>query len=140
MCYWYIEQYQVKDLDTALPLLIFFLGAYGGARVGDLHNKILLKHIKLHNTTIYGVLKPIVTITLPAENDKGNGGVITFQCSCPGSHNVETLGVCNKLQCFQIVHKALLEAVNSYLREWTDSEGLITFGPNSRQQSWKSLH
>ena len=139
-----IEQYHVKDLDMALPLLVFFLGAYGGARVGDLHNKILLRHIKLHNTTIYGVMKPIVTITLPAENDKGNGGVITFQCSCPGSHNMEALGVCNKLQCFQIVHNALLEAVNSYLRKWTDSEGLITFGSsrdsNSHKQAWTSLH
>ena len=47
-----IEQYHVKDFDAALPLLNFFLGAYGGARVGDLHNKILLKHIKLHKTTI----------------------------------------------------------------------------------------
>ena len=33
-----IEQYHVKDLDTALPLLFIFLGRYGGARVGDLHN------------------------------------------------------------------------------------------------------
>ena len=47
-----IEQFHIKDLDTALPLLIFFLEAYVGARVGDLHNKILLKLVKLHNTTI----------------------------------------------------------------------------------------
>ena len=139
-----IEQYHVKDLDTALPLFIFFLGAYGGARVGDLHNKILLKHVKLHNTTIYGIVKPIVTITLPAENDKGNGGVITFQCSCPGSHNMQALGVCNKLLCFQIVHKALLEAVNSYLYEWTDPTGLITFDTcrykNPNNTKWTSIH
>ena len=57
---------------------------------------------------------------------------------------MEALGVCNKLQCFQIVHNALLEAVNSYLRKWTDSEGLITFGSsrdsNSHKQTWTSLH
>ena len=135
-----IEQFHIKDLDTALPLLIFFLGAYGGARVGDIHNKILLKHVKLHNTTIYGVMKPIVTITLPAENDKGNGGVITFQCSCPGSHDIEALGVCNKLQCFQIVHKALLEAVNSYLQKWTDTTGLISFRPSRDNNYHQTLH
>ena len=92
------EEFHITSLDIALPLLVFFIGAYGGGRVGDLHTKILLKHIKVHNTTIYGILKPIITITLPAENDKSNGGAITFQCSCPGYHDENALGVCNKLQ------------------------------------------
>ena len=120
-----IEDFHIKDLDTALPFLIFFLGAYGGGRAGDIHKKIKLKNIKLHNTVIFGVSKPIVTIALPAENDKGNGGVITFQCSCPGPHREDALGVCNKLRSFQIVHKALLADVNSYLRNWTDSNGIM---------------
>ena len=140
-----IEEFNVTSLDTALPFLVFFLGAYGGARVSDIHSKILLKHIKLHNTTIYGVVKPIVTITLPAENDKGNGGVITFQCTCPGNHDPKAVGVCNKLRCFNIVHKVLLESVNAYLRKWTDQDGVISFpkgntASNNTNSSWTSIH
>ena len=134
----FFEEYHITGLDAALPLLVFFLGAYGGGRVGDLHSKILLKHIKVHNTSIYGTLKPIVTITLPAENDKGNGGVITFQCSCPGNHDESALGICNKLRSFQIVHKALLSDVNSYLRKWTDPDGIMWFRRNTPNEltSW----
>ena len=132
------ERYHVTNLDTALPFLVFFLGSYGGARVSDLHTKILLKHIKIHNTTIYGVVKPIVTITLPAENAKGNGGAITFQCSCPGNHDVEALGICNKLCCFQIVHKALLDTVNRYLRKWTAPDGVISFVDT--KGTWSYMH
>ena len=106
-------------------------------------SKIMLKHITLHNTTIFGVVNPIVTIKLPAENDKGNGGVISFQCSCPGNHYMTALGVCNKLRCFRIVHKALLEVVNAYLRKLTDSDGLLTFRTNFGKQNtptWRSIH
>ena len=131
----FFEQYHIKGLNDALPLLIFFLGAYGGGRVGELHSKILLKHIKVHNTSIYGILKSIVTITLPAENGKGNGGVITFQCSCPGNHGEKAVGVCNKLRSFQIVHKALLKDLNAYLRTWTDPDGIMWFRRNDQDES-----
>ena len=128
----FFEDFHITSLDTALPLLVFFLGAYGGGRVGDIHSKILLRHIKVHNTSIYGILKPIVTITLPAENDKGNGGVITFQCSCPGNHDEKALGICNKLRSFQIVHRALLADLNAYTRKLTDPEGIMWFrGPTT---------
>ena len=134
----FFEDLHITSLDTALPLLVFFLGAYGGGRVGDLHSKILLKHIKVHNTSIYGILKPIVTITLPAENDKGNGGAITFQCSCPGNHDERALGICNKLRSFQIVHKALLSDLNAYLRKWTDPDGVMWFKRNTptKAKAW----
>ena len=110
-----LETLRFDTLDVALPLLVFFIGAYGGGRISDLHNKIRLENVTVEHQTIFGHEKPIVKIELPELNDKGNGGFITFQCTCSGSHKPNAKGVCNKLVAFEIVHSHVMKELNLVL-------------------------
>ena len=55
-----LEKLNFDTLDVALPLLVFFIGAYGGGRISDLHSKIMLRNITVEEQTIFGDQKPII--------------------------------------------------------------------------------
>ena len=122
-----LETLHFDTLDVALPLLVFFIGAYGGGRISDLHNKILLRNITVEQQTIFGDQKPIIKIQLPELNDKGNGGFITFQCSCSGSHKSNSRGVCNKLLAFEIVHNQVKKELELVLSRQDRETGELRF-------------
>merc|ERR1711923_560155 len=134
-----LETLRFDTLDVALPLLVFFIGAYGGGRISDLHNKILLRTITVEQQTIFGDQKPIIEIQLPELNDKGNGGFITFQCSCSGSHKSNSRGVCNKLLAFEIVHNQVKKELELLLSRQERDTGKLRFRTSAGKCSFKYI-
>ena len=130
-----LETLHFDTLDVALPLLVFFIGAYGGGRISDLHNKILLRYVTVEQQTIFGDLKPIVKIQLPELNDKGNGGFISFQCTCSGSHKPNPKGVCNKLLAFEIVHRHVNKELDLVLSRQDRETGQIRFRTSAGKEN-----
>ena len=131
-----LENLRFDSLDVALPLLVFFIGAYGGGRISDLHNKIRLENVTIENQTIFGHQKPIVKIELPELNDKGNGGFITFQCTCNGSHKPNAKGVCNKLVAFEIVHSHVKKELDLFLSTKDRETGELCFRTSAGRGSF----
>ena len=135
-----LETIHFDSLDVALPLLIFFIGAYGGGRISDLHNKILLRNVSIDQQTIFGDIKPIVKIQLPELNDKGNGGYISFQCTCSGSHKPNSKGVCNKLLAFEIEFAHVNKELDLVLSRKDRETGQLRFRTSGGQKgSFKYL-
>ena len=134
-----LETLRFDTLDVAVPLLVFFIGAYGGGRISDLHNKIRLENVTVEHQTIFGEQKPILRIELPELNDKGNGGFITFQCTCSGSHKSNAKGVCNKLVAFEIVHAHLKKEVDLVLSTGDRETGKLLFRTSAGKRSLKYL-
>ena len=134
-----LETLRFDTLDVALPLLVFFIGAYGGGRISDLHNKIRLEDVTVEHQTIFGHRKPIVKIELPELNDKGNGGFITFQCTCTGSHKSNAKGVCNKLVAFEIVHSHLEKELDLFLSTKDRETGQLCFRTSAGKGRFKYL-
>ena len=134
-----LETLHFDTLDVALPLLVFFIGAYGGGRISDLHNKILLRYVTFEQQTIFGDLKPIVKIQLPELNDKGNGGFISFQCTCSGSHKPNSKGVCNKLLAFEIVHSHVNKELDLVLSRQDRETGQLRFRTSAGKGKFKYI-
>ena len=78
-------------------------------------------------------------IELPELNDKGNGGFITFQCTCSGSHKSNAKGVCNKLVAFEIVHAHLKKEVDLVLSTGDTETGKLLFRTSAGKRSFKYL-
>ena len=132
-----LETLHFDTLDVALPLLVFFIGAYGGGRISDLHNKIRLENVTFDQQTIFGCRKPIVKIELPELNDKGNGGFITFQCTCSGSHKSNAKGVCNKLVAFEIVYSHVKKEMDLVLSRHDRETGQLSFRTSAAKGLFK---
>ena len=134
-----LETLRFDTLDVALPLLVFFIGAYGGGRISDLHNKIRLDDVTVEHQTIFGQRKPILKIELPELNDKGNGGFITFQCTCSGSHKSNAKGVCNKLLAFEIVYSQVKKELDLFLSTKDRETGQLHFRTSAGKGSFKYI-
>ena len=134
-----LETMRFDTLDVALPLLVFFIGAYGGGRISDLHNKIRLENVTIEHQTIFGHRKPIIKIELPELNDKGNGGFITFQCTCSGSHKSNAKGVCNKLVAFEIVHSQVKKELDLFLSTKDRETGQLRFRTSAGRGNFKYI-
>ena len=134
-----LETLRFDTLDVALPLLVFFIGAYGGGRISDLHNKIRLENVTIEHQTIFGHRKPIIKIELPELNDKGNGGFITFQCTCNGSHKSNAKGVCNKLVAFEIVHSHVKKELDLFLSTKDRETGQLRFRTSAGRGCFKYI-